>query len=239
MNRDVRKRWRSLAVSGVAVVVIGVSAAISFSRIAAQGTPSATPALSATGAACWTADQRLGGNGMPKQYTQPPAMQIDPQKTYSGTLETNKGAIQIELFPIDAPQTVNNFVCLAEDGYFDGTPFHRIVKGFVIQGGDPTGTGTGGPGYRFNDEPVSKDYERGTLAMANAGPNTNGSQFFIVLEDLQDKLPKNYTIFGKVTDGMDIVDAIANTPTTVGPSGEQSSPKEPITLEDVRITASP
>lgn len=175
---------------------------------------------------------------MPRQYTEQPAMRIDPTKTYQGTLETNKGVIQVEFFPDDAPNTVNNFVCLAEDGYFDQTPFHRIVKGFVIQGGDPTGTGTGGPGYKFADEPVAREYERGTLAMANAGPNTNGSQFFVVLEDLRGKLPKNYTIFGRVTEGMDVVDAIANTPTVTGRSGENSTPTEPITLEKVTITES-
>ena len=112
---------------------------------------------------------------------------------------TMKGTIEAELYPQDAPVTVNNFVCLAEDGYYDNTPFHRIVQGFVIQGGYPTGTGSGGPGYQFNDEPVLKDYEQGVLAMANAGPNTNGSQFFIVLDDLRGRLPKNYTIFGRVT----------------------------------------
>jgi cyclophilin family peptidyl-prolyl cis-trans isomerase len=197
--------------------------------------PSGTPAA----ASCWTDDQRQrGGEGMPTQYSAPPAMRIDPAKTYTGTIETNKGPIEIELYPDDAPQTVNNFVCLAQDGYYDGTPFHRIVQGFVIQGGDPTGTGSGGPGYQFNDEPVSKDYERGTLAMANAGPNTNGSQFFIVLDDLRGKLPKNYTIFGRVTGGLDVVDAIANTPTVAGRSGEKSTPTEPITLEKATISES-
>ncbi|MBA3450825.1 MAG: peptidylprolyl isomerase [Chloroflexia bacterium] len=175
---------------------------------------------------------------MSPQYPQPPELRIDPAKTYSGTIVTNKGSIEIELFPTDAPNTVNNFVCLAQDGYFDGTPFHRIVKGFVIQGGDPTGTGSGGPGYQFNDEPVARDYERGTLAMANAGPNTNGSQFFIVLDDLRGKLPKNYTIFGQVTDGLDVVDAIAGTPTTTGRSGEKSTPTEPITLVKASISES-
>jgi peptidylprolyl isomerase len=175
---------------------------------------------------------------MPQQYTTQPAMRIDPAKSYTGTLETNKGAVEVELFPEDAPQTVNNFVCLAEDGYFDNTPFHRIVKGFVVQGGDPTGSGSGGPGYQFADEPISRDYERGTLAMANAGPNTNGSQFFIVLDDLRGKLPKNYTIFGRVTEGMDVVDAIANTPTRAGRSGENSTPTEPVTLEKVTIAES-
>ena len=144
---------------------------------------------------CWTDAQREihddeGDESMRQQYTDVPDMAIDPQGQYSATLETNKGTIDVELFPGDAPQTVNNFVCLARDGYFDGTPFHRIVKGFVIQGGDPTGTGSGGPGYTFADEPITREYEKGTLAMANAGPNTNGSQFFIVLEDLRGKLPR-------------------------------------------------
>ena len=173
-----------------------------------------------------------------KQYSQAPAMAIDPAKRYTATLETNKGTIEAELYPQDAPVTVNNFVCLARDGYFDGTPFHRIVKGFVIQGGDPTGTGSGGPGYRFADEPIARDYEKGTLAMANAGPNTNGSQFFIVLENLQGQLPKNYTIFGKVTSGQETVDAIAAVPTRRGPSGEASEPTEAVTLEKVTIRES-
>jgi cyclophilin family peptidyl-prolyl cis-trans isomerase len=175
---------------------------------------------------------------MPKQYSAPPAMKVDPAKTYTATLKTNKGTVTAELYPKDAPVTVNNFVCLAEDGYYNNTPFHRIVSGFVIQGGDPTGTGSGGPGYQFNDEPVSKDYEKGILAMANAGPNTNGSQFFIVLDDLRGRLPKNYTIFGRVTSGQDVVDAIANTPTAVGRSGEKSTPTEPVTLESVNISES-
>ena len=208
-------------------------------RLAAVGTPDPVMATRANAEACWADTEQVDGDDtMPQQYTQQPDMRIDPAKTYTGTLETNKGALEVELFPEDAPQTVNNFVCLAEDGYFDNTPFHRIVKGFVIQGGDPTGTGSGGPGYQFADEPISRDYERGTLAMANAGPNTNGSQFFIVLDDLRGKLPKNYTIFGRVTEGMDVVDAIANTPTRPGRSGENSTPTEPVTLEKVTIAES-
>ena len=167
-----------------------------------------------------------------------PAMAIDPAKRYTAKMRTNKGEIEVEFFPDDAPQTVNNFVVLARDGYYDGTPFHRIVKGFVIQGGDPTGTGTGGPGYRFADEPIARDYEKGTLAMANAGPNTNGSQFFIVLENLEGQLPKNYTIFGKVTSGQETVDAIAAVPTRRSPSGEASQPAETVTLEKVTIQES-
>lgn len=191
-------------------------------------------------AGCWSDDQRrqnveVEGETMAKQYTEPPAMAIDPAKSYTATLETNKGTIEAELYPGDAPQTVNNFVCLARDGYFDGTPFHRIVKGFVIQGGDPTGTGSGGPGYRFPDEPIAREYEAGTLAMANAGPDTNGSQFFVVLDDLRGRLPKNYTVFGKVTGSMEAVEAIASVPTRPGPSGENSQPTESVTLERVTI----
>ena len=221
----------------LAIILTGCGATPPAS-LATIGTPQAAT-TNTNAAGCWTDEQRVEGEDeMGQQYTQPPQMRIDLTKSYTGTLETNKGAIQVELFPEDAPQTVNNFVCLAEDGYFNNTPFHRIVKGFVIQGGDPTGTGSGGPGYQFADEPIAKDYERGTLAMANAGPNTNGSQFFIVLEDLRGKLPKNYTIFGRVTAGMDVVDAIANTPTRTGRSGENSTPTEPITLEKVAISES-
>ena len=220
--------------------MVALSGCGAMSRVPAQG--ATVPAIDGTPAAivgaCWSDDQRVDeGTGM-KQYTEVPAMQIDPSKHYTGTMETNKGTIEFELYPQDAPNTVNSFVCLARDGYFNDTPFHRIVKGFVIQGGDPTGTGRGGPGYKFADEPVSRDYERGTLAMANAGPNTNGSQFFIVLEDLRGKLPKNYTIFGKVTGGLNVVDLIADTPTVMSAGGEKSKPAEPVTLESVSVVES-
>ena len=191
--------------------------------------------------ACWSGDQRMtattGGSTMATtQYKQAPAMAIDPKKTYAASLETSKGTIEAEFFPEDAPATVNNFICLARDGYYDGTPFHRILSGFVIQGGDPTGTGAGGPGYQFADEPVKREYQRGVLAMANAGPNTNGSQFFIVLGDLRTKLPKNYTIFGQVTGGLDVVDAIAATPVRPGPGGERSQPTEAVTVTKVSVS---
>ncbi|HLI08316.1 MAG TPA: peptidylprolyl isomerase [Ktedonobacteraceae bacterium] len=142
-----------------------------------------------------------------KRYSAPPAMQIDTKKKYHALIKTNKGNIELELNPTEAPQTVNNFVTLARDGFYDGVTFHRVVPGFVIQGGDPTGTGRGGPGYQFKDEPVGRPYKAGTVAMANAGPNTNGSQFFICLED-QPGLPPNYTIFGDVTIGMNVVRSI-------------------------------
>ncbi|MDE2172499.1 MAG: peptidylprolyl isomerase [Patescibacteria group bacterium] len=133
------------------------------------------------------------------------------------TIQTNKGTIVFETYDADAPNTVQNFLTLANKGFYNGLIFHRVIQGFMIQGGDPTGTGTGGPGYSFNDElnPATPSYQagyvRGTVAMANAGPNTNGSQFFIMQKDTP-ALPHDYTIFGKVISGMDVVDAIAATP---------------------------
>jgi len=142
------------------------------------------------------------------QWNSPPKMQIDPNKTYSATIKTNRGTIELELYPEHAPKTVNNFVFLAKQGFYDGIPFHRVISDFMIQGGDPTGTGAGGPGYRFEDE-VSKNpltHEKGVISMANAGPNTNGSQFFITHLP-QPHLNGNHTVFGKVVAGQDIVDA--------------------------------
>jgi cyclophilin family peptidyl-prolyl cis-trans isomerase len=148
-----------------------------------------------------------------KQYPSPPDLTIDLDKTYTATLDTNHGEIVIELDPGRSPLTVNNFVFLARDGYYDGVIFHRVIENFMIQGGDPTGTGTGGPGYKFRDElEGAGQYSRGTVAMANAGPNTNGSQFFICHTDVG--LPHSYTIFGSVTSGLDTVDSIATTPTS-------------------------
>jgi cyclophilin family peptidyl-prolyl cis-trans isomerase len=243
-----RHRWRrgsAYLIAGVAIVVIGAACGETPEPLAAVSTvepvvasPSDAVATPRPVAACWSEEQRMEGDEMPQQFSEPPAMRIDSTKTYTGTLETNKGPIEVEFYPEDAPVTVNNFVCLAEFGFYDQTPFHRILKGFVIQGGDPTGTGTGSPGYRFADEAVVKEYERGIMAMANSGPNTNGSQFFIVLGDLRQRLPKNYTIFGRVTGGLDVVDAIADTPTRVGRSGENSTPTEPVMLERVTISES-
>ena len=139
-----------------------------------------------------------------KRYNAPPPMQIETNRTYHAIIKTNKGDIHLQLNPAEAPITVNNFVALARDGFYDGVTFHRVVPQFVIQGGDPTGTGSGGPGYKFQDEPVKRPYKAGTVAMANAGPNTNGSQFFICLED-QPNLPPNYTVFGDTMAGMDVV----------------------------------
>jgi cyclophilin family peptidyl-prolyl cis-trans isomerase len=170
----------------------------------------------------------------PQQWPSPPAMIIDPSRSYAAMLQTTAGDIVIELLPADAPTTVNNFVFLAREGFYDGTPFHRVINGFMIQTGDPTGTGRGGPGYRFADEPVRRAYEPGIVAMANAGPNTNGSQFFIVQGEGGSRLPPNYTIFGRVASGMDIVNAIATAPVQASPSGESSVPVNPVRI--VRVT---
>ncbi len=156
-----------------------------------------------------------------KKETNMPEITIDQNKKYAALLKTDKGEIEIALFVDKTPITVNNFVTLSNKNFYNGTVFHRIIKGFMIQGGDPEGNGSGGPGYKFDDEPFEGEYERGTVAMANAGPNTNGSQFFIMHQDYG--LPKDYVIFGKVIKGIEVVDKIAN------------SPAEPTVIESVKI----
>ena len=138
-----------------------------------------------------------------------PAMSIDPKKSFQAKIKTNRGDIELELYPEYAPETVNNFVFLANQGFYDEVIFHRVISNFMIQGGDPTGSGTGGPGYRFEDETAGNPlkHETGVISMANAGPNTNGSQFFIT-HSPQSHLNGNHTVFGKVTKGKDVVDAI-------------------------------
>ena len=146
---------------------------------------------------------------MAKQYKSPPAMSIDPSNTFTATFETSRGRIVVDLFPKDAPNTVNNFVFLAKDGFYDGTKFHRVIPDFMIQGGDPEGTGRGGPGYKFADELKNnpRKHQRGSLSMANAGPNTNGSQFFIT-HIATDWLNGKHTVFGQVRSGQEVVDAV-------------------------------
>ncbi len=140
----------------------------------------------------------------------PPEMQIDTASTiYEVTLDTPRGQIVMDLDPRLAPVTVNHFVSQARNGFYDGLTFHRVVPGFVVQGGDPDGTGRGGPGYRFADEPVRGEYTLGALAMANAGPDTNGSQFFICIDDCTAKLEPLYNLFGYVTSGIEVAQAIA------------------------------
>ena len=146
------------------------------------------------------------------------------------TIETTKGPIELELFDAEAPKTVGNFVKLARDGFYDGVVFHRVIEDFMIQGGDPTGTGSGGPGYQFEDEINPHKVERGSLAMANAGPNTNGSQFFIVTAQACPWLDGLHTVFGRVTGGMDVVDEISHADTDM-----QDRPVEEIAISSVRV----
>jgi cyclophilin family peptidyl-prolyl cis-trans isomerase len=160
-------------------------------------------------------------------------MIIDTAKSYNATMVTSKGTLEIVLDPLAAPTTVNSFVFLARWHYYDGVVFHRVIPGFVLQGGDPTGTGSGGPGYKFNDElPKPGRYEVGSLAMANAGPHTNGSQFFVISGSDGVRLPPLYALFGKVVKGLDVVEAINGIGT---PSGK---PKENVVIESVTITES-
>lgn len=169
-----------------------------------------------------------------EQTQTPPPMEIDKNKEYEAILNTALGDITIQLNATSTPITVNNFVSLSKKNFYDNTIFHRIIKGFMIQGGDPRGNGTGGPGYAFNDEPFQGEYTRGTVAMANSGPNTNGSQFFIMHADVQ--LPKNYVIFGKVISGLDVVDKIAQAPVSGDvASGENSKPVNPVVVKTVQI----
>jgi cyclophilin family peptidyl-prolyl cis-trans isomerase len=158
---------------------------------------------------------------------------IDFEKKYKVTMETTKGTMTFELDPTIAPRTVNNFVTLAGYHYFDGIKFHRVVRDFVIQGGDPDGTGGGGPGYNFADELPNQPYELGSLAMANAGPNTNGSQFFIITGPNGVALPPNYSLFGKLTSGDDVMKAI----NLLGPEGKDGAPSEPVSMTKVTVAA--
>ncbi|MHB1969843.1 MAG: peptidylprolyl isomerase [Acidimicrobiales bacterium] len=174
------------------------------------------------------------GSSPQRQYFDAaPDMLIDPKKTYRATMVTSKGTLEIALDALGAPATVNNFVFLARWHYFDGVVFHRVIPGFVLQGGDPTGTGTGGPGYRFADElPKPGRYELGSLAMANAGPNTNGSQFFVISGPDGVRLPPLYSLFGKVVAGLDVVAAIDAVGTRSG------QPSERVVIESVTVKES-
>jgi peptidylprolyl isomerase len=170
----------------------------------------------------------------PKQqkFAEAPEMGIDPAKRYTATMETSMGTLVIALDPIAAPRTVNNFVYLAAQHYYDGVIFHRIISGFMCQGGDPDGSGRGGPGYKFGDElPKPGKYQIGSLAMANAGPNTNGSQFFIVSGPSGCGLPPLYSLFGQVIKGLDIVEMMQNVPT-----GPGDRPKTDVVIKSVAIT---
>ncbi len=228
---------------------ITLGAVVSAVDAGAQGTPEASPSASPVASpvadlgtpiddlGCWSAAPDSSTMGY-AQYPGPPEMKIDPAKTYYATIETNRGDIVIQLYADVAPNTVNNFVCLATEDYYDGVVFHRIMRDFMIQTGDPTATGRGGPGYQINDELPGEElnYVEGSVAMANAGPNTNGSQFFINHKNNTNNLQKNYTIFGQVVEGMDVVKTIAEVPVSPNESGELSKPGATITILDITIT---
>jgi len=165
-----------------------------------------------------------------------PKMTIDEEKIYTAVLKTSEGDITIKLYADKTPKTVNNFVSLAKRNIYNGTVFHRVIKGFMIQGGDPNGDGTGGPGYTIDDEPFEGEYVRGIVAMARTPkPNSAGSQFFIIHEDSK-TLKKDYTIFGEVTEGMDVVDKIAEAEVTENATGDMEKPVNPVKIESVEIT---
>ena len=167
-----------------------------------------------------------------QKFASEPEMGIDPTKRYTATMETSMGTMVIALDAVNAPRTVNSFVFLALNHYYDGIIFHRIIKGFVCQGGDPTGTGRGGPGYQYADElPKAGQYQIGSLAMANAGPNTNGSQFFLISGPSGVGLPPAYALFGQVVKGLEIVEAMQNVPTGAG-----DRPSTDVVINSVTIT---
>ena len=211
-----RRLIATTAIVGIAAIPVLAGCGSSDSS---TSTAAAETAASSAGTKSWS--------------TQPP-MTINKNATYTATMKTSKGDITIKLDPKQAPKTVNNFVFLSKQGYYDGLTFHRVIDGFMIQGGDPTGTGSGGPGYQFEDElPAAGEYKIGSVAMANAGPNTNGSQFFIVTGPNGVSLPPSYSLFGQVTSGQDVAEAISQVPTDTA-----DAPTEPVTIDSVTIKES-
>jgi cyclophilin family peptidyl-prolyl cis-trans isomerase len=201
------------------VIVIALGAAAGLVACGggnSEGSKSNTPTAAATGGSAVAQCQRTGE----KSFAAAPAMIIDPQKTYTATIQTEKGNIVLELFAKDAPITTNNFVFLACHGYYDGVTFHRVIPGFVAQGGDPTGTGAGGPGYAIPDEQDNLSFDApGLLSMAKSGPNTTGSQFFITYAAVT-RLDADFTVFGRVTSGMDVLESLT-------PRNPQTTPNAP------------
>ena len=194
-------------------------------------------ALAACGEAEPAAETSEPAEGGMKQYSSHPGTVIESGKSYSAVIKTNLGDMTFDLLANEAPLAVNSFVFLAREGYFDGVIFHRIIPGFMGQSGDPTGTGGGGPGYKFDIETPSGPYIRGSLAMANAGPGTNGSQFFIVFDNLteQGRLSPDYSLFGQMTDGEAALEALESVPVTAKPSGERSQPLEEVRISTIEI----
>ncbi len=200
-------------------------------------TPSVAAQSTLDGSACWQPGQ-LSIAGASMTWAAPPATIIDPTQTYTATLQTTAGVVTVALDAAHAPIATNNFICLALAGYYTGTDFHRIFAGTLIQGGDPTAAGTGNPGYTVPSDPTTGSYPAGSVAMANAAPDQNGSQFFIAAADLTGRIPDQYPVFGQVTSGMDVVLAISNGAVTSTASGEQSKPIDPSVLSSVTIEIS-
>ncbi|HUQ62323.1 MAG TPA: peptidylprolyl isomerase [Acidimicrobiales bacterium] len=224
-RRSTRRRAIGVAVFLIILLVLGVVAVVS-------GGSSRDDKKVA-------ADAGAGGcpQAKPPQRTYPtsPPIGIDPAKTYTAEIKTNQGTMVAQLDPKKALNTVNNFVFLARNHYYDCLNFHRVVPGFVLQGGDPAGDGSGGPGYKFNDElPQAGEYKVGSLAMANSGPNTNGSQFFVISGPQGEVLPPQYSLFGQVTEGLDVVTKID----ALGTPSAPNTPREPVTIESMTIKES-
>jgi cyclophilin family peptidyl-prolyl cis-trans isomerase len=247
-ERRRKRRQRLLAFALVAAVVLGTAIPLGLAltgnkkKPAAGPTPGATPSTSVTPSATPSAKGVACGGTVPKaaaekkaQYAKPPPLTVDPSKNYTATVQTSCGTFELQLLPKVAPLAVNSFVFLARHHFYDGVTFHRIVPDFVIQGGDPTGTGSGGPGYKFSDELKNKlTYQTGTLAMANSGPDTNGSQWFVVVsENGAKQLQHLYTIFGKVLKGIDVVEKINKVPT-----GSDQKPLQTVYIEKITIKES-
>lgn len=213
---------------GVVLFILAIAAFQLFQPSAKTEKQATTPTATQLGGQAQEAMEET------KKLTKP-ELTIDQSKEYIATLDTTEGEIKIKLNADTTPITANNFVYLANNNFYDNTIFHRVISGFMIQGGDSEGTGSGGPGYRFDDEEggLRPEYKRGVVAMANAGPNTNGSQFFIMHKDFD--LAPLYVIFGEVIEGMDVVDSIATAETTVGSDGNLSRPVEPVIVQSVTI----
>jgi cyclophilin family peptidyl-prolyl cis-trans isomerase len=239
-----KRKRRIVNIGLLAILVIAVVGLMTFLSGNDEDTKAAeSPGGSTTTAASMTSGPS-GSGACPKSgdqttptFTSAPPMSIDTAKKYNAAVTTSKGAFTIQLDPAAAPKTVNNFVFLANSKFYDCVVFHRIIKDFMIQTGDPQGTGAGGPGYEFEDElPAAGAYKKYSVAMANSGANTNGSQFFVVTGAQGESLPPKYSLFGQVTEGMDTVDKIAATPVAQSASGENSKPTEQVFIESVVIS---
>jgi cyclophilin family peptidyl-prolyl cis-trans isomerase len=239
-ERRRRARNRAIAIGVVVFLIVGAGGAVAWTLL--TGEPETTPTPEArdtptpTTVACGAREPRTAGEDK-QRFRKPPRLDLREGADYRATVETSCGRVQLDLFEEQAPVAVNNFVFLAEEGFYDGLTFHRLETDFVVQGGDPAGDGSGGPGYQFEDE-LDRDatYRPGTLAMANSGPDTNGSQFFIVIGPEGRSLPPDYTIFGEVTGGEGALDRINAVPTAPNPDGQTHHPTETIYMETVTIS---